>query len=255
MPHANPTSSHTPKGYARSLGYPDVGSSPRAFARAEQAQTARSAKAVPAQEPAPGAHTEQRLPAPPPTPRRRKPRGRPFAEGNQLGRKFEPGQSGNPAGRPPSAGASIREWLNVMGQWSMYRVKAAARDEKATVLQRAAAVWWIEACRPVTDLADIEPALLGEKSLTELQAEGIDTRGIKRLSISRTSRGYGYSVETRDHNLKALFAIIHETAGPPQPTPAPTPTVPDGPMLARQAAALLRGQLSGCGSTDDGCGG
>lgn len=211
-------------------------SSSRAFARAEQAQThSPTAKVGVSENPYTGKRhnsADPRPPAPPSTPRRRKPRGRPFAEGNQLGRKFEPGQSGNPAGRPPSAGASIREWLNIMGEWPMHRVKAAARDENATVVQRAAAGLLVEACRPVTDLADIEPALLGEKSLTELQADGIDTRGVKRLSISRASRGYGYSVETRDYNLKALLVVIQETAGLPRPAPTARPLPLDSPTAA-----------------------
>jgi len=208
----------------------------RAFARAEQAlnhpPTAKAGASENQHAGKRNQEVEPRPPAPPSTPRRRKPRGRPFAEGNQLGRKFEPGQSGNPAGRPPSAGASIREWLNLMGQWPMHRVKAAARDENATVVQRAAAGLLVEACRPVTDLADIEPALLGEKSLTELQADGIDTRGVKRLSISRASRGYGYSVETRDYNLKALLVVIQETAGLPRPAPTARPLPLDSPTAA-----------------------
>jgi hypothetical protein len=33
---------------------------------------------------------------------KRKPRGKPFKKGNKIGHRFQPGESGNPGGRPPS---------------------------------------------------------------------------------------------------------------------------------------------------------
>ena len=41
----------------------------------------------------------------------RDPKGR-FLRGNRMGRQFQQGQSGNPRGRPPNAGASIKERQN-----------------------------------------------------------------------------------------------------------------------------------------------
>jgi hypothetical protein len=59
-------------------------------------------------------------------------------------RRFTPGKSGNPAGRP-SAGASVKEWFNQMSAWTESKVKKAADDPKASVAKRAAAGRWLDA--------------------------------------------------------------------------------------------------------------
>lgn len=98
--------------------------------------------------------------------------------------RWKPGQSGNPLGRP-AAGASIREWLNIMADWSEQRIQKAVDDEASTAAKRAAARTWLHAISgtrnkvgtPIsgdevdrivghTDLKKIEPAALGGPATT-----------------------------------------------------------------------------------------
>ena len=57
---------------------------------------------------------------------------------------FKPGDVGNPAGRPP-AGASIREWWNVMQDWSIEQVNRVLSDPQSGMAKRTAAVQWLAA--------------------------------------------------------------------------------------------------------------
>ena len=60
-------------------------------------------------------------------------------------RPLKAGRSGNPAGRP-CAGASLREWLNVMAQWPVRRVRYAASYRRNPAVKRAAAKLLLTAC-------------------------------------------------------------------------------------------------------------
>ena len=57
---------------------------------------------------------------------------------------WEKGQSGNPAGRP-AAGATVREWINVMGEWTVAVVEAVLDDKEASVAKVAAAKLFLSA--------------------------------------------------------------------------------------------------------------
>src|SRR5690242_5823000 len=55
---------------------------------------------------------------------------RPRGNGNPpAAYRFKPGQSGNPAGRP-AAGAAVKEWLNIMQDWTRVQLQAVMEDEK-----------------------------------------------------------------------------------------------------------------------------
>lgn len=57
--------------------------------------------------------------------------------------RFLPGHSGNPAGRPPGAGTSVREWINRMAEWTPAEVAevATAGPGEVSIVQQIAARW------------------------------------------------------------------------------------------------------------------
>lgn len=57
---------------------------------------------------------------------------------------MKPGETRNPRGRP-SAGLSIREWMNQMQDWSSARLDAVMKNDDAPACQRAAARCWLDA--------------------------------------------------------------------------------------------------------------
>lgn len=59
--------------------------------------------------------------------------------------RFKPGESGNPRGRP-NAGAAVKEWLNVMQDWTLDDLRAVLADPKAEAKKLAAARVWLAAC-------------------------------------------------------------------------------------------------------------
>jgi hypothetical protein len=59
--------------------------------------------------------------------------------------RWQPGQSGNPEGRP-AAGAAVKEWWNEMADWTQAEVKAALDDPTSSLAKKAAARAWLDAC-------------------------------------------------------------------------------------------------------------
>lgn len=91
------------------------------------------------------------------------------------------GQRLNPTGRP-SGGASIKEWYNALQDTPEAELRKIARDKKESPARRRAALEWLDTLG--CDMADFAPFLDGELSLKELRSKGINTRFIKKASVT-----------------------------------------------------------------------
>lgn len=63
--------------------------------------------------------------------------------------RFKKGQSGNPGGSR-SAGAYVREWINVMRKWPKDRLERVLESDKAPAAKKAAARVWLHAITTAT---------------------------------------------------------------------------------------------------------
>jgi hypothetical protein len=64
--------------------------------------------------------------------------------------RFQPGQSGNPAGRPKNAGSSVREWVNQLAEMPLAEVRKVAESETEAPTKIMAAKQIIDACSNAT---------------------------------------------------------------------------------------------------------
>lgn len=69
---------------------------------------------------------------------------------------FPKGVSGNPAGRPQSAGSSVAEWTNTLASWPQSDVEAVLADAAAPMAQLVAARRFIRALNDDNALGAIE---------------------------------------------------------------------------------------------------
>jgi hypothetical protein len=148
----------------------------------------------------------------------------PDVQGNSVGygkppieHQFRPGESGNPAGRP-SAGASVKEHLNVMAAWTEPDIRAAARSKDSPWAKRAAAERLLRAIE-ATDLADFDEAMKGA-TLSELRAKGIDTAAVKKLRTRETVLKSGEvvkesEIELHDRSGQDFDRVMDRTLGRP----------------------------------------
>ena len=127
---------------------------------------------------------------------------------------FKPGQSGNPAGRP-SAGASIRDWLNIMCEWTAKDLRVIAQDENEPAAKRAAAVRMLLSCE-MNDLAAFSPFLEGKKTLAELAEDGVDTSKVKSARVTPGPHGNSYTIELHDRSGSEADRIMDRTEGKPK---------------------------------------
>jgi hypothetical protein len=126
--------------------------------------------------------------------------------------RFPAGVSGNPKGRP-TAGASIREWLNVLAAdeaMTEPELRRLARDKAAPWPKRAAAERALKTLES-GDLADFAGLLRGENNLEDLRGMGIDTAVVKRFKqkTRRVPTGKdGESEEVIEREIE-----LHDRAG------------------------------------------
>jgi hypothetical protein len=135
-----------------------------------------------------------------------------FAPGNTVGAatQFPPGQSGNPNGRPPSAGESVLEWVNKLraqGICSEELRKMAANDKLPWEQQTAAARMARTTER--ADHADFEDLFEGRVSIAELRKRGVNTGLIKRFRRKTKS----YSVKDEPVEETTVELELHDRSG------------------------------------------
>jgi hypothetical protein len=63
--------------------------------------------------------------------------------------QFKPGHPGGP-GRPKGAAYTLKEWLNLMAEYSVSDLNAVLTDEAATAAKKAAARTWLDATTRLT---------------------------------------------------------------------------------------------------------
>jgi hypothetical protein len=125
--------------------------------------------------------------------------------------QFPPGVSGNPKGRPPNAGSTMREWVNqlVAAQSTEADLRKLARDPHAPVAKRNAAINLLFTIE-LPDPADFQEVLSGEKTLADLRDEGVATHMVKKIKCKRltTTTAKGHQSEQEDYELE-----LHNRAG------------------------------------------
>jgi hypothetical protein len=134
--------------------------------------------------------------------------------------RFKPGESGNPAGRK-SAGATIKEQFNWLAEQDLNEaeVRKIARDKSLPWTRRAAAERILRTLE-AGDLADMEPALRGEKDLTTLRSEGVNTEIVKKIKVKTRVTPDGEEVIEREMELHDragtdIDRILDRTEGKP----------------------------------------
>jgi hypothetical protein len=124
--------------------------------------------------------------------------------------RFQPGQRGNPRGRP-SAGSSVREEINRMAHEGATEADLLreARDPKNTWERRAAAERMLR-CLEFSDIADFADLLSGKVTVEQLRATGVDTSVIRRF------RRRSYSTTGADGTRQTITSAViefHDRAG------------------------------------------
>lgn len=141
---------------------------------------------------------------------------------------FQPGQSGNPAGRPPNGGRSLRERCNDFLHQGLLEAQLVkiAKNKKAPPVDRAAAIRILRQLED-PDLADFTPLLNGKKSLAQLRATGVRTNTIKKFKqksrmVPDGKDGYEEvierEIELHDRSRDEFKLLVEQTDGTPEQT-------------------------------------
>lgn len=139
--------------------------------------------------------------------------------------RWKPGQSGNPAGRPPNAGASLREWVNTFAAKGLSRkqIEAIARDDSVPWPKQAAAIRVLRTTE-AGDLADMQPFLDGDASLDQLRERGVATAVVKKAKqrtrtvtddAGRTETTVEREIELHDRSGEDFDRVSDRTEGKP----------------------------------------
>jgi hypothetical protein len=124
--------------------------------------------------------------------------------------RWQPGQSGNPAGRK-TAGALVKEEINSMALAGLteQQIKFEARDPKNTWQRRMAAEQMLVGLEH-GDIADFAGLLRGENTIEDLKGMGINTEVIKKLKQKsrKVPVGEGQIEEVIDREIE-----LHDRRG------------------------------------------
>lgn len=133
------------------------------------------------------------------------------------------GTSGNPKGRP-SAGLTIKEWVNYLNNQDLNREELLKIIRKGEGPKTSAAIRVLRS-REHPDMADVEAVLDGQSSLKELRTAGYDTGIVKKIKVKRRLIPNGDNppieevereIELHDRSLEETKAIIDYTDGKPK---------------------------------------
>ena len=135
--------------------------------------------------------------------------------------RWQPGQSGNPAGRK-AAGAYLTEYINSLAasRPTEEQLRRVVRDPREDHLRRVAAERLLRMRMP--PLADYAGLANGTETLEELEARGVDTAIVKKLKERHQYDGEGKCVgvtrELELHNLagEEFDRVADRTDGRPR---------------------------------------
>lgn len=127
--------------------------------------------------------------------------------------RFKPGESGNPKGRPPNAGATLREWVNLLagGDATEDELRRMARDKRLPWTKRAACERILRTLE-AGDLADFAEVVSGQKTLVELKKAGVNTEMVKKLKVGKEGE---VEIELHDRAGEDFDRICDRTDGRP----------------------------------------
>ena len=130
---------------------------------------------------------------------------------------FPKGSNGNQKGRSLTAGASIREWMNAMANYTEAELRHINQSARFPASKRAAA---LQLMRAITcpDMADFAGIIEGDKSLQQARKEGVDTTLVKKFKVRHTEHGPTRELELHDPAGEAIDRVMDRTEGKPKQT-------------------------------------
>lgn len=155
--------------------------------------------------------------------------------------QFKQGQSGNPNGRP-SLGATVRDWMNQMRDYTEKQLRRVARSKDAPASKRLAAERIMRAME-FGDLADFDAVLKGDASLAEVRKAGLNTEVVKKfkqksrvvpIGNNETEEIIEREIELHDRSGSDFDRIMDRTDGRPNAATATVTSTPAGTTFTLQ---------------------
>lgn len=140
---------------------------------------------------------------------------KPSAKSLKNLRPWKKGQSGNPKGPGPVGGMTrFMAGLYARKHLTCTILRKIIKDPKGDPRQQQAALHILQG-REYADVADYEPFLEGEKTLTRLRESGVDTMVIKKVVNKPTEHGRERALEFHDRSREATNLIFDRCEGKP----------------------------------------